>query len=1020
MNRRTTVPILLACAFALLAPPPVFADYFGVEVVERTDLTICQNTSEPDIPQKLDVCEVHVVFDDPTDRLISVAFTNVSTTAPQGFYQHTLGGDTAPACASIALEPTLECDSFVTLGVDCFDLIDNSTSDPDFDSTGFNSSGEASGGWYNSAPSNGQGAPDANGRVLIGRFSYKQNKTTSGDVCIFTQLGGGSGDIIEFLLEPFDCSNPGMQGGGGGGGCPAGTVRYVDDTATGENTGLNWTDAFTDLQTALDLVSSGDQIWVAAGTYKPTKRTEQMVARTEAFALASCLKIYGGFFGNEDPATFNLDDRDFVANETILSGDIGTQNDDSDNCYHVVSAGSSSSVDATAILDGFTVTKGNANGTFAGANGPDQGSAVNIWINSTPKLENCTFRQNSSNFHAAVNDHGGATLIDCVFRENHSADWAGGLYVHTSIGTKVTRCDFYLNTAVNDGGGVYVKSNTAGLEPTFQDCIFSGNSANEGGGFYSGAGRSPSISDCTFSGNVATAVGKGAAIYVGEDSEPLIEGCTFTSNVGGTCGAAIYMGVSDLSIPKIRDCKFVANSGVIPGALYGGAIYSEGATAEFVNCVFQDNAARAGGAIYQLQDLVHPENDPSMDLINCTFINNKTTDDPQIPGNTAGGAIASKNGPLLLTNCLFVGNRATSEYEFGIARGGAVSANASTQLTATNCTFVGNSAKTDGGGIRIGVNPASNKLDNCVFWNNTDNNGNNDDESAQIYFQVAAPAVTYSDLMNVVPEGSFCATLCGVAPDEYCCNGNIGDDVVAHDPKFVDPLHGTWTADGVYCSQACMDAACSDCDGLEVGQSMFTDGNATYTADEHVGKLLNPNTTQGRVALIAANTPTTVTVWGDLTAIGGNTDPYRIDDYRLDSSAGSPCIDAADNNVVALCGLDLDGKERFFDDPATSGTGLGSPEHPLDFVDMGAYEFGGDPELDCDGNGLADSCCPADFNSDEIVNAFDLATLLGSWGGCSDCEVGVPDCNCRADFNADCTVGAFDLGQLLGSWGPCQ
>ena len=173
MNRRTTVPILLACAFALLAPPSVFADYFGLEVIDRTDLLICEDVSHPDIPQKLDVCEVHVVFDDPTDRLISVAFTNVSTTAPQGFFQHPLGSNTAPACASIALEPTLECDSFVSLGVDCFDLIDNSTSDPDFDSTGFNSSGEASGGWYNSAPSNGQGAPDANGRVLIGRFSYK-------------------------------------------------------------------------------------------------------------------------------------------------------------------------------------------------------------------------------------------------------------------------------------------------------------------------------------------------------------------------------------------------------------------------------------------------------------------------------------------------------------------------------------------------------------------------------------------------------------------------------------------------------------------------------------------------------------------------------------------------------------------------------------------------------------------------------------------------------------------------------
>ena len=34
------------------------------------------------------------------------------------------------------------------------------------------------------------------------------------------------------------------------------------------------------------------------------------------------VEIYGGFAGDEDPAVFDLNDRDFTANETILSGDI--------------------------------------------------------------------------------------------------------------------------------------------------------------------------------------------------------------------------------------------------------------------------------------------------------------------------------------------------------------------------------------------------------------------------------------------------------------------------------------------------------------------------------------------------------------------------------------------------------------------------------------------------------------------------------------------------------------------------
>jgi len=54
--------------------------------------------------------------------------------------------------------------------------------------------------------------------------------------------------------------------------------------------------------------------------------------------------------------------------------------------------------------------------------------------------------------------------------------------------------------------------------------------------------------------------------------------------------------------------------------------------------------------------------------------------------------------------------------------------------------------------------------------------------------------------------------------------------------------------------------------------------------------------------------------------------------------------------------------------------------------------------------------CPADFNNDGDVGAFDLAQLLGAWGQ----NKGHP-----ADFNQDGQVDAFDLAMLLGSWGPC-
>ncbi len=238
-------------------------------MIDRSDLTICQDASDLDIPFKLSVCEIHVVFDNAADRLISVAFSNVSTTDPAGFYQHTFGGDTAPGCALLTAIPTLVCDSFVTLGEEC--AVGGSSTDPDFDSSKFNNDGEVSGGWYSSNPSNGQGDPDANGRVLIARFSYKQNKTSSGDVCVFTQLAG-SRDISAFQLQPFDCSVPGggLPPGGGGGGP---TTWYVDDDpngpgqddgcCSGASTCNGWDNACPDLRTVLSLASAGHEIRVA-------------------------------------------------------------------------------------------------------------------------------------------------------------------------------------------------------------------------------------------------------------------------------------------------------------------------------------------------------------------------------------------------------------------------------------------------------------------------------------------------------------------------------------------------------------------------------------------------------------------------------------------------------------------------------------------------------------------------------------------------------------------------------------
>ncbi|MDM8555121.1 DUF1565 domain-containing protein [Desulfococcaceae bacterium HSG7] len=162
---------------------------------------------------------------------------------------------------------------------------------------------------------------------------------------------------------------------------------------------------YTDLQTALAAATSGEQIWVASGTYRRTTGSD----RYATFQLINEVRIYGGFQGNENPDTFNLDDRDFDTHETILSGDVGSHGNNNDNSYHVTTA---SGTDRTAILDGFTITDG-------GNINYDSGGGMYI-IEGSPALNNIIFQNNSAgrNGGGLCSDGGNPTLNDITFLNN--------------------------------------------------------------------------------------------------------------------------------------------------------------------------------------------------------------------------------------------------------------------------------------------------------------------------------------------------------------------------------------------------------------------------------------------------------------------------------------------------------------------------------------------------------------------------------------------------------------------------
>ncbi|HBX87532.1 MAG TPA: hypothetical protein DEG09_02810, partial [Marinilabiliaceae bacterium] len=213
----------------------------------------------------------------------------------------------------------------------------------------------------------------------------------------------------------------------------------------GNGRGSSWYDA-TSLQKALSIAVNGEQIWVAAGIYKPTEGTD----RTISFQLKDGVALYGGFAGGET----DLNQRNWRMNETILSGNIGEADVETDNSYHVlVGNGSSiSPISNATLLDGFIVEAGYANSY---ALNDKRGSGLYLY-NASPSIQNLWFRSNY-----AASDGGAifginssaATFENVLFTKNKATETGGAAYSMNSEFT-FNNCLFYNNYSDNRVGAI--------------------------------------------------------------------------------------------------------------------------------------------------------------------------------------------------------------------------------------------------------------------------------------------------------------------------------------------------------------------------------------------------------------------------------------------------------------------------------------------------------------------------------------------------------------------------------------
>ncbi len=285
---------------------------------------------------------------------------------------------------------------------------------------------------------------------------------------------------------------------------------YVNQNATGANDGTSWTDAYADLIDATAIAGTSKQIWVAAGTYKPSNIGD----RDGAFKPKT--SMYGGFNGTET----QLSQRDWIANPTILSGDIGVLGDQTDNSQSVIEIQYAIG-GASIVIDGFTISDGYADGA---AYETRYGGGIYI-----------------RNFLHPV------TISNCLIKDN-SAHYEGGLHYSSYNAPSTTKYLTIENTRFTNN---YARSaaafsvmavDTSIVNVTVANCLIDENQTI---GFPASAPNSPGV----FPG------GRFTQMNFGEVNGDIVN-CTFAANIDNSTipdSSKSVFGIQNINTAAVND-----------------------------------------------------------------------------------------------------------------------------------------------------------------------------------------------------------------------------------------------------------------------------------------------------------------------------------------------------------------------------------------------------------------------------------------------------------------------------------
>ena len=214
-----------------------------------------------------------------------------------------------------------------------------------------------------------------------------------------------------------------------------GAIIRVKWDSTTDGPGTTWGNAYHSVIAGMNATVSGDEVWVARGTY------------VGCITLKSGVGLYGGFAGTESARA----ERDWNANATVLDGNnLGT--------VVIVQNGATT---ATTI-SGFTIRNGNGSGAGIRCGG------------ASPVISNNTITGNAASFYggAIMCAVSSATITNNLILSNKSGRAGGGIYC--SGGSPIITNNTIAQNSATTGGAIY---RTSSSSPIISNNIVASNSS---------------------------------------------------------------------------------------------------------------------------------------------------------------------------------------------------------------------------------------------------------------------------------------------------------------------------------------------------------------------------------------------------------------------------------------------------------------------------------------------------------------------------------------------------------------